>query len=287
MMVIFQNDTYADKNNKIASDIVSYVAKRHRVVRIVHENTFRSMIMVSKRRYVALTAVGDQLIEKGVESVRRDYCLFARNLYREIARMILSQKQISESLANEEWLCRLCTIVKNKIMQLKDMNQVDVVSKHLRIFKMMNQQILSETKGDQRQKPYHIQAAMGKPGNVPIMTGELIPYVVLTQGRAIYGSVQSISEINWEYYIQVQFLDPLYRLLLAAQVNIDFVKGQFAEIYPVKSTAKLLVSNAILRSQEISYSGSNPADFYLTYHLMPKWKERNPNLALWKQFTCV
>jgi len=186
-------------------------------VQIKIESVFKSLIILSKKRYAGLSyeKVGDvwkeKMVMKGIETVRRDWCdLVSETLYR-ILDIILRTQKPKDALV---YIRKIISDLENNRIPVDKLVITKSVSKPIREYKGIQPHIEVVKKMRKR-------SPSGAPG-----VGDRVGYVI-TKGLQLmsdraedpeYVKAQNLK-VDSKYYIENQILPPLERVFEAMRID--------------------------------------------------------------------
>ena len=189
-------------------------------VKLEFEDVFEVFLLITKKRYTAMSANTGKKIYKGVVVSRRDSCTLVRDIYSEILHMIMTDKPKEEI---KEYL-------KNVLLNVVQGN-VDI--KNLVIRRTLNKNYSSSA------NPQLIYSKRLEEMGIQTVPGDRLEFVFVKsnhklQGHKMYPPEMVLSEglnIDYVYYIENHIMNPIDQLLKLAGIE-PFVE-LFAEAYKV------------------------------------------------------
>jgi len=195
----------------------------HHILKMKIEGVFQTLLILSKKRYAGVcfepTDNGweENLIMKGIETVRRDWCDIVSTTLNKVLNAILKERDVKKAV----------TIVKNTVKDIQT-GKVDIDS--LVITKSISK-ALSSYKGVQPHTEVVKKMRARDPASAPTV-GDRVGFVIvkglgLVSKRAEDpGYVKEHHlEIDSNYYINSQLLPPLERVFEALDVSKSDLTG--------------------------------------------------------------
>jgi len=203
------------------------VNKLYKTLELEIDGVFRSMLLLKKKKYAAITistlADGKTVFGKemkGLDLVRRDWCIQSKDSGKFVLDQILSGNDREESLANiHSHLEEIANKMRNNELPLEKYVITKGLSKH------------PDQYPDSKSQPHVQVAKMMLKAKRPVNTGDHIPYIIteeLEQGSASDGKKKSAAERarhpeeiqrsngilkpDIEWYLTQQILPPISRL---------------------------------------------------------------------------
>ncbi|MEM5782784.1 MAG: DNA-directed DNA polymerase [Candidatus Aenigmatarchaeota archaeon] len=163
-------------------------------------------IGVAKKRYALLDEKGN-LVIRGLERVRADWCRLARNTQERVIEAILKKKSLDLAI-NE--IKKAIESLKNKKVNIKDLAIFEQLSKPLSEYKVKSPHISAARKIIERGRQ--------------VGEGSVIIYVITKKGESIADKAEpiedvTINDIDIDYYIKKQIIPPSLRVLIALGIS--------------------------------------------------------------------
>lgn len=178
---------------------------------LAFENYIKRIVVVAKKHY-AMLVVDDSgrenIISKGIESVRRDWCDFATENMSEIVDFVLLEKDLHEGVKKG------VELVKSQGRKLKK-GQIDVA-------KLILSNKLTKPITDYDNKEAHVLVAIkNKERGRPSEIGDRVQFLICNNGRELISekaedvewALKNKIPIDYEYYLGHQLVPPAMRIL--------------------------------------------------------------------------
>ncbi len=154
----------------------------------------------AKKRY-ALLDEKDQLLIRGLETVRKDWCNLAKNLQRKILEFVLKEENIKKA---KKYVRKIIDNLKKKKVDLKDLVIYEQLTKPIKEYKSLS--------------PHLSCAKKMKEKGEKVEPGTIIMFVISKRGetiseKAIPFEWAKISDIDINYYIYHQIIPAALRIL--------------------------------------------------------------------------
>lgn len=223
-VMINTNLTDLQQVKEIGNKVKREVNKLYKSLELDLDGIFRSMLLLKKKKYAALTitelpngTVEYEKEMKGLDLVRRDWCPLSKNTGKFVVDQILSGKPREDIvLAIHEYLGDLAANIRNNSIPMEEFIITKGLNKNPKDYPDCNGQA-------------HLQVALQMlKANKPVNIGDHIPYVICNQtveGAAAANSmvnrahhpddvVRSKGEltVDYEWYLSTQILPPVSRL---------------------------------------------------------------------------
>lgn len=197
-------------------------------IKLEYEDIYKTMLIITKKRYIAYSQSKNKTIYKGVVTSRRDNCEYLRILYTKITDMIICSRQKGE----------IKNYVKQKLLDLYNGN-VDI--KELIIRKRINKKYVDTS------NPLLIYMNTLKQLGTEVNPGDRVEYVFIKNITKLQGykmwDPTKIKEydmqIDYMYYIEVQIKNPIDQLL--ELIGMEKLVERF--IYSIECLELLNINN--------------------------------------------
>jgi DNA polymerase I len=209
VMVKIKNVENIEKAFELGERIVEHVNEKMKGKAIIKiESVFKSLLILSKKRYAGLALEKDgykeKMIMKGIETVRRDWCSLTSEVLTNVLNILLREESAKEKVFD---------YVKDVLIKLEQ-NKIPI--EKLAITKSITKPI-HEYKGIQP----HIELIkkMRKRGDPVPGVGDRISYVIIAGPQLVSHRAEDPTyvkkhnlKIDSRYYIENQLLPPLERV---------------------------------------------------------------------------
>lgn len=187
------------------------------VMELEHEDFYKRGIWVTKRtgefgakkKYALITDNGKLKI-RGFETVRRDWCILARNTQNKILRMVLEDGNEKKAF---EYIKEIIKEVKERKIDLKDMTIRTQLKKLITEYKSITPHVVAAQKMVERE--------------IPVDMGSLIEYYISeTEGKKklVRDKVKLIDEkgeYDIKYYLEHQILPAVENIFQVFNIDIN------------------------------------------------------------------
>ncbi|HLC59169.1 MAG TPA: DNA-directed DNA polymerase [archaeon] len=238
-----------DKAFEVGDEIAKILNKEFEgVLKIKVENVFKSLIILSKKRYVgwSFEKSGDELKEKmimkGIETVRRDWCNLVSEVLNTILNILLKEQNPEKAL----------NYMKEIVKNLQE-NKIDL--EKLVITKGISKRP-EEYKGAQPHVELMKKMRKRDIGTAPFV-GDRIGFVIVKGLKNISDRAEDLTyvkehglKIDSKYYIENQLLPPLERVFEAMGVD----KGELFRV-----GKQMLISDIFNMNNDKSHNGNSQA----------------------------
>jgi len=170
----------------------------------------------AKKRYALLSESGELLI-RGLETVRRDWCNLAKEVQRNVLVYVLKEKDVEKAI---EYVRKVIADLKSKHVKLKDLVIYEQLTKPL---------------GEYKQISPHVVAAKKLLDRGEIVGEGSIVMFVITKGkgsisdRAEPAEYVTLEEVDEEYYVEHQIIPAAMRVLAALGISESRLKERGLE----------------------------------------------------------
>lgn len=263
-----------DKVSSLSKQVRKKVNSNYKKIELGEDGMFLSLLLLRKKKYAAL-ALQKTRIEKevkGLDMVRRDWCLLTKKVSNQILDVLLnkhsfhklkSAKENEASLQSkgvEEQIIDILDVLQQEIKE-ESQEAIKKDSKFLRkylITKGLNKKI-SEYKNNKGLPHVEVAARLMKKGK-KVKVGDYIPYFhaktedneevilhpsELTKDKKVF--------VNFDYYISQQLLPPIERLLkVVEEVNMDQIYSLFNIKKSLRKASGLDDSEIIRKKEDFS-----------------------------------
>ncbi len=171
----------------------------------------------AKKKYALLDEKGN-LIIKGFEYVRRDWCELAKEMQRKVLEIILRESNIKKA---KEEVSKIIKALKEKKVDVKKLVIYTQITRNLEEYEVKKAPHIAAAKKALK-KGYHIEPGM------------IIAYVITKRPGSISDKAEILEEViknkidyDEEYYINNQILPAVKRIFDSLKVSVDEIeKGQ-------------------------------------------------------------
>jgi len=185
-------------------DISKKISSRYTHIVLGFEKTFRKLVMLAKKKYFGVFSTGagkEHVEEKGLETSRRDWSEVGRDAASKVIRALL----YSET-PEEEILGQMSAVREN----IKLPNREKFVMRR-RIAK--NPEEYGETQALSLPQ-VALALRLKKEQQIDVQGGDILSFVMaLAHGRSRPETVYEKGEIDTEYYVKMQILSPVLRMV--------------------------------------------------------------------------
>ena len=182
-------------------------------MKLAFENYVKRMLVLAKKRYTIVTVDEkgkESITNKGIESIRRDWCDLATDTMTEAIDILLHEDNINVGTK------KVIDFVRNEAEKLKE-GKID-------IRKLILSKKLTKLITNYDNDAVHVKVAIkmkerGKPSNV----GDRIQYLIVDNGKKLVGdkaedadyvmSGKCVYKIDYNYYTTKQLFPPVGRIL--------------------------------------------------------------------------
>jgi len=226
---------------RLGEQVKAQVNRLYQTLELEIDGTFRSMLLLKKKKYAAITAEprGDSLIYgkemKGLDLVRRDWCIQSKDTGRFVLDQILNAENDRDSVVIQihKHLHELSQTMRDGKLPLEKYVITKGLSKHPKDYP------------DAKSQPHVHVAKQLLQQNRPVHTGDHIPYIICTtpEDRSPVERAHHPDDVerhnlqpDVEWYLTQQILPPTARLcepmegtsiaLIAEQLGLDAKKYQ-------------------------------------------------------------
>lgn len=181
-------------------------------VRLEFENMYATVLLLTKKRYIAMTANTHDIIYKGVAIARRDSCDFLKTIYSTVINRIMFDAQYEE----------VKEMLKQQLMSLLA-GHIDVSD--LTIRKKIGHRYTNDT------HPLYVfqQRINAEPGEMVEYVFCKVPSAYQGEKMCLVQELDVASELDYMYYIEKQIMNPIDELLRVAY-KAEFVSMFFHSI---------------------------------------------------------
>ncbi|GMT27750.1 hypothetical protein PFISCL1PPCAC_19047, partial [Pristionchus fissidentatus] len=225
-IMVNTGDIDEEKAKRIGKEISKTVNKLRAKLELEHEGTFRRMLLLKKKKYAALTIeAGGKLKKelKGLDIVRRDWSMLAKNVGSDVVDIILNP-----SLSREE----LVSQIDDRLMKLKrDLDEGNIELDCFSIFKSLTRDPAKYE--DVKQSHATVAKRMNESGQKSYKQGDIVEYVICEDGtthghsqRAYHRQEMKANEglkIDLQYYLAQQ-VHPVVSRLCEPIEELDSVR---------------------------------------------------------------
>lgn len=160
----------------------------------------------AKKKYALLDEKGDLLI-RGLETVRRDWCNLAKEAQRKVLEYVLREGNVAEAIA---YVKRVLEKLRRKEVPLRDLIIYEELTKPLAAYKQIG--------------PHVVAARKIKERGGEVEEGMIIMFVIKEGQGTISGRAEPVdfvseTDVDSNYYIEHQLLPPVLRILKVVGVD--------------------------------------------------------------------
>ncbi|MCS7123400.1 MAG: DNA-directed DNA polymerase [Candidatus Aenigmarchaeota archaeon] len=210
-----------------ARELENIVNSRYENLKMKVENIFKTLIIVTKKRYVGLSideSGNEKIVMKGIETVRRDWCDLVTETLEEIVSIILKEKDIEKAVSKFKEVSknlREGKIPIEKLIITKGVSKTDYkgIQPHIELIKKMKE------RGEKR------IPGVGDRVNFVIVKGTEILSKRAEDPQYV---VKNGLEIDYDYYIKTQLYPPIERIMSAIGANVSDIKDIGRQISLIK-----------------------------------------------------
>ena len=207
-----------ERERKFEKDINQFLSNINRtlpgLIRLELQGFYKSGIFIprglipgtAKKRYALLDRKGNLLI-RGLETVRKDWCNLAKDLQRKVLEFVLKENNIQEAIAFTK---KIIQDLKKGKVKLKDLVIYEQLTKPIYMYKTISPHVACAKKIQEKR------------GNVE--PGTIIMFVISKQGNSISEKAipvewAKINDIDIDYYIHHQIVPAALRILAVFGIN--------------------------------------------------------------------
>ncbi len=167
----------------------------------------------AKKRY-ALIDKNDNLLIRGLETVRRDWCNLAKQLQRKVLTYILKDKKVDEAI---QYVRNTIEKLRKKEIPLKDLTIYEQLTKPLSTYKQIGPHVAAAQKMLRRGKK--------------VSEGMLVMFAITSGKGSISERAEpvediTIQDIDENYYVENQIVPAALRVLQVLKVTRDKLLGE-------------------------------------------------------------
>jgi DNA polymerase I/DNA polymerase-2 len=160
----------------------------------------------AKKRYALVDKNGNLLI-RGLETVRRDWCNLAKEVQKKVLEFVLKEKNIEKA---KEYVRKVINDLRKRKVSLKDLIIYEELTKPIEQYKLIS--------------PHVMAAKKLKQGGIEVGEGQVIMFVIQEGIGSISERAEPIEfakleKIDLDYYIGHQILPAAMRILQALGVS--------------------------------------------------------------------
>lgn len=198
--------------------ITEYVNERlEKPMELAFENYIKRIVIVAKKHYAMLVEDSSgkrNIISKGIESVRRDYCNFATENLSDIIDFVLMENDVKVGIDKS------IELIKNEAKKLK---RGDVRPENLALSNKLTKPI---TAYDNLEA--HVQVAIKqKMRGFPYQEGDRVQFLIIDNGKTLVSekaedynyAIENRLKIDYNYYLNHQFLPSAIKILELLGIN--------------------------------------------------------------------
>lgn len=201
-----------------AERVMEYVnSKLEKPMELAFESYIKRIVIVAKKHYAMLVEDSSgkrNIISKGIESVRRDYCNFATENLSDIIDFVLMENDVKVGIDKS------IELIKNEAKKLK---RGDVRPENLALSNKLTKPI---TAYDNLEA--HVQVAIKqKERGFPYQEGDRVQYLIINNGKTLVSEkaedynyvIENRLKIDYNYYLNHQFLPSAIKILELLGIN--------------------------------------------------------------------
>ena len=162
----------------------------------------------AKKRYALLDKEGNLLI-RGLETVRRDWCNLAKKVQREVLNFVLKKEDVRGA---KEYVKKIIKNLREQKISLRDLTIYEDLTKPIEEYKLVSPHVVAARKMRER--------------GIEIEPGQTIMFVITKKGTSISEKAEpvefaKIEDIDIDYYIHHQILPAALRVLKILGIDKD------------------------------------------------------------------
>jgi len=154
----------------------------------------------AKKRYALLDKEGNLLI-RGLETVRRDWCNLAKEVQREVLDFVLNKEDVDGA---KKYVKKVIKNLKEQKISLRDLTIYEDLTKPIEEYKLVSPHVVAARKMRER--------------GIEVEPGQTIMFVITKKGTSISEKAEpvefvKIEDIDIDYYVHHQILPAALRIL--------------------------------------------------------------------------
>lgn len=166
----------------------------------------------AKKRY-ALIDENDNLIVRGLETVRRDWCNLAKDVQRQVLTCVLKDKNVDEAI---HYVRKIINMLRRKQIPLKDLTIYEQLTKPLSQYKQIGPHVVAAQKMLRRGRE--------------VGEGMLVMFAIIHGEGSISERAEPIEDITIDridenYYIENQIIPAALRVLQVLKIDREELMG--------------------------------------------------------------
>jgi len=160
----------------------------------------------AKKRYALIDEKGNLLV-RGLETVRRDWCNLAKEVQRKVLEFVLKEKSVERA---KEYVKKVVNDLRNRKVSLKDLIIYEELTKPIEEYKLISPHVMAAKKMKQR--------------GIEVGEGQVIMFVIQKGTGSISERAEPVEfakleKIDLDYYIGHQILPAAMRILQVLGVS--------------------------------------------------------------------
>jgi DNA polymerase I/DNA polymerase-2 len=160
----------------------------------------------AKKRYALIDEKGNLLV-RGLETVRRDWCNLAKEVQRKVLEFVLKEKSVERA---KEYVKKVINDLRNRKVSLKDLIIYEELTKPIEEYKLISPHVMAAKKMKQR--------------GIEVGEGQVIMFVIQKGTGSISERAEPVEfakleKIDLDYYIGHQILPAAMRILQVLGVS--------------------------------------------------------------------
>jgi DNA polymerase elongation subunit (family B) len=217
--VMIKTDTQdIEKAIEIGNNIANFLNEKFQgKLRIKVENVFKTLLILTKKRYAGWSfekvdsQLKDEIVMKGIETVRRDWCDLVSETQEEVLKILLKEQNPKKAFA---YFKEVVQKLQNGLIPLEKLTIIKGISKRPEQYKGVQPHV-------------ELVKKMRKRGEVDIPNiGDRVGFVIVKGLQLVSERAEDPEyvkkhglKIDSKYYIESQLLPPLERVFEAIGVN--------------------------------------------------------------------
>jgi DNA polymerase I len=223
-LVIEKDDETLKMVDYLNEKLITYLNKTYKftenIIFLQYEKKFRKFAMIEKKRYAGHLVYldgkeTDQILIKGLETVRKTTIEFARRSIHECLDLILKQDKDEKFIF--DWVKNLQNEVLTKNIPVEDLTITTKVSKPIADYKTKGPHVRLAEKLIQENRLLETKSGLK-------VWGTKIEYVIIDGSSKTESILAEDFDGRWDrkYYWDVQIFSPIYRILTAIFPEINW-----------------------------------------------------------------
>ena len=214
-------------NEKLSNHLAKTYKFSESIILLQYEKKFRKFALIEKKRYAGHLVYldgkeTDQILIKGLETVRKTTIEFARRSIHECLDLILKQDKDEKFIF--EWVKNLQNDVLTKDISVEDLTITTKVSKPIADYKTKGPHVRLAEKLIQDNKMLEVKAGLKT-------WGSKIEYIIIDGSGKVESILADDFDGRWDrkYYWDTQIFAPIYRILTAVFPNTNWNQFNIGE----------------------------------------------------------